>query len=256
MAETGCYLYAVARNVEQADFSAVSGLHGAPVRLVEHRDLAAVVSDVDLDEFGEDGLRRNLEDLQWLEEVARTHHAVVHTAAVLAPTAPLRLATICLDDGGVRERLDEWHDALLAALRRVEGRMEWSVKAYAPRLNPHAEPPSPHADGAGAGTAYLARRKSAMAEREANVRAAEAEAEEVHATLSRHCAASRRLAPQDRRLTGHQGTMTLNGAYLVDNDRVAEFRAVAQELDAGHPDARLDLRGPWPPYSFAVLEEP
>ena len=44
--------------------------------------------------------------------------------------APLRLATICLDDAGVRARLDEWHHALVQALDRVEGRFEWSVKAF------------------------------------------------------------------------------------------------------------------------------
>ena len=36
----------------------------------------------------------------------------VQTVAQSAPTAPLRLATICLDDAGVRRRLDEWHDEL------------------------------------------------------------------------------------------------------------------------------------------------
>ncbi len=256
MSKTGCYLYAVTRGVETADLSAVTGLRAAHIRLIEHRGLAAVVSDVDLDEFGEAGLRQNLEDLRWLEEVARGHHAVVHAVATKGPTAPLRMATICLTDDAVRARLDEWHDALEDALRRVEGRMEWSVKAYAPRLNPNAEPSSADTSGPGAGTAYLVRRKAAIAEREAGVRAAEAEAEELHAALSRHSAASRRLPPQDRKLTGHQGTMTLNAAYLVENDRAAVFRAAVHELDDEHPAVRLDLRGPWPAYSFAVLEGP
>lgn len=256
MAETGCYLYAVARGVEIADVTVVAGLRGAPVRLIEHRDLVAVVSDVDLAEFGEDGLRRNLEDLRWLEEVARTHHGVVHAVAAKAPTAPLRLATICLDEGAVRERLDEWHDGLAAALRRVEGRTEWSVKAFAP-------PPPAAVDTApegtpepGAGAAYLMRRKAAAAQRETAQRTAAALVDEVHRELSRHAVASRRLPPQDRRLTGHERTMTLNGAYLVDDDHVVEFRAAVHQLDDEHPDARLDLRGPWPPYSFAVLEDP
>ena len=76
-------------------------------------------------------LSRNLEDLSWLEKVARGHDTVIHAVAGAAATAPLRLATICLDDDGVRARLDEWHDALETALDRVEGRAEWAVKAYA-----------------------------------------------------------------------------------------------------------------------------
>ena len=49
--------------------------------------------------------------------------------------------------------------------------------------------------------------------------------------------------------------MTLNGAYLVDVDASAEFEATARRLQAEHPDAGIDLRGPWPPYSFAILEQ-
>lgn len=254
MSETGCYLYAVTRIGGEADLVTVTGLREAPVRLVEHRELAAVVSDVDLDEFGEDGLRNNLEDLRWLEEVARAHHAVVHAVAAMGPTAPLRLATICRGERAVRERLDEWHDELVRALRRIEGRSEWSVKAFSrpPATDPETSSPNP--TGTGAGSAYLKRRKAAVAEREAAVRSVAALAEELHLALSEHAVASRRLPPQDRKLTGHEGTMALNGAYLVDNDQAAEFEAVVQRLDGEHPDARLDLRGPWPPYSFAVLE--
>ena len=63
MAETGRYLYAVCRGLEPSDLEGVSGLDGARLELVHHQGLVAVVSDVDLDEYGEEGLRRNLEEL-------------------------------------------------------------------------------------------------------------------------------------------------------------------------------------------------
>lgn len=255
MTETGCYMYAVARGISRGDLTAVTGLRDAPLRLIEHRNLTAVVSDVDLDEFGEAGLRQHLEDLGWLEEVARTHHAVVNEVATRAPTAPLRLATICLGDDNVRARLDEWHDALERTLSRIKGRMEWSVKAFAPQVEAEATPPPPGAPGTGAGAAYLMRRKAEAERREKDADRAAALADELHAALSRHAVASRRLAPQDRKLTGHHGTMTLNGAYLVDDADLSEFLAAAQELNDLHPEARIELQGPWPPYSFATLEE-
>jgi hypothetical protein len=131
MAESGRYLYAIARGLDPAALEGVPALAGGTLEVLEHHGLSAVVSSVDLDEYGEDGLRRNLENLPWLEEVARGHDAVVQATAAEAPTAPLRLATICLDDDGVRERLDAWHDALEQVLDRVEGRREWSVKVFA-----------------------------------------------------------------------------------------------------------------------------
>jgi len=139
--ESGRYLYAVCRGLEPSDLDGVSGLDGAPLELVPHEGLVAVVSEVDLDEYGEEGLRRNLEELAWLERAARGHDAVVQAAARAAPTAPLRLATICFDDHGVRERMGEWHDELVQVLDRIEGRVELSVKILtAPRA---ASPPRP-----------------------------------------------------------------------------------------------------------------
>jgi hypothetical protein len=49
--------------------------------------------------------------------------------------------------------------------------------------------------------------------------------------------------------------MTLNGAYLVDAARGEEFAAAVRAAQAEHPDAGIDAAGPWPPYSFAMLEQ-
>lgn len=260
MAEQGRYLYAIARGLEPGAVAGMLGLDGAPVETVEHRGLTAVVSTVDLAEYGEEGLRRNLEDLAWLEKVARGHDTVIHAAASRAPTAPLRLATICLDDEGVRARLDEWHDALESALDRVEGRAEWAVKAFARSGAGEQAAPEAPADqdpsGKGAGLAYLQRKKSQVTRQAQSHERAMQVAEQVHEALSARCVASRRLAPQDPRLTGHEGVMTLNGAYLVEEAEGEAFNAAVQELAEQYPDAHLTVAGPWPPYSFASLDQP
>jgi hypothetical protein len=50
--------------------------------------------------------------------------------------------------------------------------------------------------------------------------------------------------------------MLLNAAYLVDRDRVPQFRAAVESLAADRPDGAVVLTGPWPGYSFASLEPP
>jgi hypothetical protein len=44
----------------------------------------------------------------------------------------------------------------------------------------------------------------------------------------------------------------LVAAYLVDSDRVAEFRRQAGQLAGRPPGTRMIVTGPWPPYSFAT----
>jgi hypothetical protein len=60
------------------------------------------------------------------------------------------------------------------------------------------------------------------------------------------------LPAQNRELSGLEGDMVLNGAYLVERDRAADLRALVaalEEREQGH-GARIALAGPFPPYSF------
>jgi len=82
-----------------------------------------------------------------------------------------------------------------------------------------------------------------------------AAAEAIHADLSGHAVAARRHRPQDPQLRGESRWMVLNGAYLVDDD-IAEAFAVAVAACADrYRDVTIESTGPWPPYSFADIED-
>lgn len=256
MAETARYLYAITRHLEPGALAETKGLGGGRLDIVGHRGLTAVVSDVSLDEYGEGGLRRNLERLDWLEETARAHDSVVKAVSALGPTAPLRLATICFDDDGVRRRIDEWHTALNQVLDRIDGRLELSVKVFAPSTESRAPSEVTPGRTPGGGAEYLRRKKAAVEARQASEERSLQAAESIHHALAELSVAGRRLPAQDPRLTGHVGTMLLNGAYLVERDDAPAFERLVKELADRHHDLALELRGPWPPYSFATLEQP
>ncbi|MEU4336792.1 GvpL/GvpF family gas vesicle protein [Micromonospora lupini] len=249
----GVWLHGVVRDIDRAALAAVAGMGGVPVRAVSAAGLVAVVSAAPLDEYGEEPLRRNLEDLAWLERTARTHHAVVEALARQGPVVPARLATVHTDDGRVAASLTARRAELSATLARLTGRDEWGVKGY---LVPGA--PEPSAAGAGSGgvgTAYLRRRRAQLTAREEHQQVASAAADAVHAALCELSVAGRRHAPQDRRLSGAPTPMALNGAYLVDVAALPRFTDLVASLGARHPGLRLELTGPWPAYSF-VAERP
>jgi Gas vesicle synthesis protein GvpL/GvpF len=252
VADQGRYLYAVCRGLDLDELAGLLGLGDVLVEGVESDGLVGLVSSVDLDEFGEDGLRRNLERLDWLEMAARGHDAVVQAAAAVAPTAPMRLATIFRDDDGVRRRLGEQHDRIAAVLDRVEGHEEWSVKVLTRAPEGDQVPEEPPSSG----VEYLRRRREQQSAQQAGRRDADEVAEQVHQALVQLAVASRRLPPQDPRLTGHSGTMVHNAAYLVRRDLSDSFSSALGELTGEHREVLIDARGPWPPYSFAMLEEP
>lgn len=253
MADTGRYLFAVARGLDPASLDGVPGLRDRPLEVVDHLGLQAVVCDVDLAEFGEDALPDHLEDLAWLEEVARHHNDVVWQVADSATVAPMRLVTICSDDASVRRRVEDNEEGLARALDNVEGRREWSVKAYAVKEEVAAPAPAARS-GAGAGAAYLQRKKEQAARRQQASDRSLSTAQEVHEVLARRAVASRRLAPQDARLTGRSEPMILNSAYLVPDEESDAFVEAVRRLQDSVSGATVEAQGPWPPYSFAVLE--
>ncbi|TWH66878.1 GvpL/GvpF family gas vesicle protein [Micromonospora olivasterospora] len=138
-ADAGCWLHGVVRAAEPTLLGGITGMGGGPVRAVPGVGLVAVVSAAPLTEYGEEPLRRNLEDLTWLERAARTHHEVVAALARAGAVVPARLATVYRDEGGVGRLLAERGAGLAATLDRLTGRTEWGVKGY---VGPAANPPS------------------------------------------------------------------------------------------------------------------
>jgi hypothetical protein len=251
----GLYLFAVGRGLDSSALAGVEGIDGAGLQIVDHQDLQAVVCAVDLDEFGEASLARNLEDLAWLEKVARAHNGVVSAVAESGTVAPMRLVTICAGEQSVRDRIEALYLDLSAALDRVEGRREWSVKVYAAAAAPTPEPTDDVA-AVGSGAAYLKRKRAAADRRRAASDRSLQVADEIYADLAAGAVAARQLAPQDPRLTGRAEPMILNAAYLVSVDEGAAFRALVGRVGESHPGATLEVQGPWPPYSFATLDAP
>ena len=251
----GSYIYGVTRGPDPATVTALSGVAGRPVRVVAHGALAALVSTVDLTEFGEPGLRRNLEHLDWLEATARAHHAVLDAVALNGPVVPLRLATIYRSDDRVRALLAERGATFDAALSRVQGRTEWGLKVHldagldtGARSTPAVEPPDKDAPG----TAYLRRRRARLQSDEELRHTAMRGAEAIHRAVSAAAEAARRYPAQDGRLTGEPREMLLNAAYLLTGtDRAPLEQAVAR---AGTWPLRVEWTGPWVPYSFVELE--
>ncbi|WP_020674111.1 GvpL/GvpF family gas vesicle protein [Amycolatopsis nigrescens] len=248
------YCYAVTRPAGKDALDGIHGLRGEPVQAVTHGELTAVVSSVPAAEFGEESLRAGLEDLAWLEEVARAHNDVVDGVARRAVTLPLRLATIYLDRPRVQAMLRERGPRISAALDRVDGRAEWGVKVYA---DPAATAtPAAGETGTPSGRSYLRKRLAERRSRDDAWRAVTEAAEAVDRELGALAEDRRRHRAQHPELSGVPGRNVLNLAYLVPVPHGDRFLARVDELRGTAHGCRIEVTGPWVPYSFALPEEP
>jgi hypothetical protein len=233
----------------------VGGVGGFPPRTITAAGLTAVVGDVGDREYGEAALRHNLEDLDWLAQTARAHHAVLEAVAGRGPVVPMRLATLFASDAGVAGTLQERADDFREALSLISARSEWGVKAYAVTPSDPAADPEPQVAGregpaSGPGAAYLQRRRAQLTASKDARSEALASARTIYGELGRFAVTSRLYPPQAPDLAGQQTPMVLNAAYLVANERADDFAAAMADLTAGHRFVQLTLTGPWPAYSF------
>jgi hypothetical protein len=246
---TALYAYGVVSAPAAADVPNAAA--GAELRVLDAGPLAVVASVVSLDEFGEEPLRANLNDRDWLERQARRHEDVLLAVAAATAVVPFRFGTICLTADDLRALVDERRDALAAGLERVRGRVEVGVKLWvdearlAEGLQPDAEM-TPQS-----GRAYLeARRADRRRAADADAVVTDA-AREVYRRLSAAAVASVVNRPQPRELTGRDERMLLNAAFLVPAGDTAlrdEVARLDEELrDRGFA---VELTGPWPPHNF------
>ncbi|MBT2471803.1 GvpL/GvpF family gas vesicle protein [Streptomyces sp. ISL-66] len=265
--DTFTYVYAAARldpHLRDA-MTDLRGIHGAPVLYVTTATetgpddtpppLAFATSHVPAADFNESALKHHFEDLEWLENVARAHHDVVQKLTAHTTVLPLRMATVYQDDDRARQALTEQHTTLAERLTQLTAHTEFGVKIYLAPTTPPTDPdPDPAIDAGTASTpgkAYLQRRKAQHNALEATYGQAQQAAATIEAIASRY-ASQRVRHPAQRGALAGSAENVLNDAYLVPNEYAQRFKADLEEAAAAIDGVRVDVTGPWAPYSFAM----
>jgi hypothetical protein len=219
------YVYAVCRPLDAPLQAQITGVAGVPPALLNHHGLVAVVSRVPEADFGEETLHTRLEDPDWRAATARAHEGVIDALTTVTTPLPLPLGTVFRDDSAVRVMIESREDEFRRTLHRLRDRAEWGVRLYA------------DSESAGA------------------VRRGEECARTLHERLCRHAEDCRLHTPRHTPPPGAPGRTVLDAAYLVPRTHCEQFVEVVERTKSEEPGMRVELSGPWAPYSFTG-EEP
>ncbi|MBI5545860.1 MAG: GvpL/GvpF family gas vesicle protein [Deltaproteobacteria bacterium] len=231
---------------------------GTPLLQQRYRDLAAVMSEVSLDEFTGPEAQARLSDLGWLAPRALRHEQIIEEIARHSPVFPARFGTIFSSLDSLAALLARHHDTIRAFLDRTTNAEEWGVKGYLDRNQARERLVEEELAGPAArlssspGTRFMQERKL-RAQAEAKVgdwlrqTSARLKEELAHRALD---AVERRLLAAGS--TGTPGEMVLNWAFLVPKPEVEAFRSAGEQLGHELSDRGLvfEIAGPFPPFSF------
>ncbi len=223
------------------------------IETVSEGELSAVVSQVPAEEFAEAHLRAHLNDMTWVETVARDHERVLDALCRQTTVIPMRMCTVYKTEGGVREMLLRESDTLLAALQHLEGKSEWGVKVFFERARTSRRAPDELTSSeGGSGAAYMDHRRRERERTKQIDDQIEAAVAEIHEGLDSLSDESTLNPPQRPEVSAHRGEMVLNGAYLVGRESEPQFHESARALRSKCAGSGLELvvTGPWPAYNF------
>jgi hypothetical protein len=241
-----CYIYGVVPGDVELTPDA-HGLNDWDVRLIKHRDIAAMVSEIDVREA-----------IGRPEDLA-AHEQLLDATAVEAPVLPFRFGAVMSDPDAVTEHLlAANYDTFAAALKELEGRVEYIVKARYDENAILAEVLEENEEAAG--LREQIRGKSEDATRDARIRLGEiihqaienkrgADTQALAEAMESHSVAYAAMEPTHEYGAAHV-------AFLVETSRGSEFEQALDDA-ARERQERMAFRllGPLAAYDFVVTTQ-
>lgn len=254
------YLYGIVESSAPDPGDDLTGLDGRPVRLFREGALAAPISDVSPREYGDEVLNARLGDIGWVGERGLAHERVLDWFSERGPILPLSLFSLHHDEERIRQRLRAEAERSQAQLERLRGCREWRVKLWRKdavvgenldQLSPTLQALAAEIESAPPGKKYLLLRKRDAARVDELRRVSERVGQLVYEEL-RQIADRGAIVPPPRGLPETGRTLTLDAAWLVHGDRLAEFQQRLGELAGEFRPNGFDFEftGPWPTYHF------
>lgn len=249
------YVYAIARDAVLPESEGVDGTsHFATVTA---GGVAAVYSSVARDEFSQDAIDRRANDLEWLGAIGYRHQNVVAGLMKTTTIIPLRAFTLFSSEEALRAYLVENEERLNAALQRLDGKQEWTLRiefdpetwsnALVARVDALRDLQAQIAASA-AGRAYLLRKKLEDEKKKASREAEQQVVAELEQAVLERLGCETVAESRERR----EGAFPQINVLLNrdEESRLQELHAMLAERYADE-GVTLAITGPWPPYTFA-----
>ena len=242
--DSALYLYGISQQARaghakkpgRVNSAGIDGIH--PVRPLDCGEFVCWVCEVDQASFAQ-AVEQNLENLEWLALHGVRHQQVVGEVASQMAIVPARFGTMFSGAVALLQDVKNRKAALSKVFARIAGGDEWGVKVFAERST------APVAvTQASSGKDYLQQKAARLKKRpERN----DQELQEFAATLQKIAQDS---APSGK-VSGAQPSLLWQATFLVPRSKRKQWdQALRNFVEKWDGQRRIEVNGPWPPYSF------
>ena len=239
----GKYVYCIIRSDEALRFGPVGiGVDPSDVHTVSYKDIAAVVSDTQLEVH--DPTRENVLAHERVNETVMRKHTVI----------PMSFGTVFKTREDILELLRSAYDAFQDVLGKMEDKLEFGLKVLWDREVMLQAIEDQDEDvrrlkneiSVQKGSTYFARMQYGRLVDAALQALSEKYVGEIFEALRDVAVASRANKPIGDK-------MIMNAAFLVSRDKEQAFDQRVKEIGARYDKLTFKYTGPWPPYNFVNI---
>jgi len=245
--QQGLYLYGVSRSAEKKAAPvtklASAGIDGvSAVKSIACGDFLCWVSDIDHATFAQ-AMERNIENLEWLALHSVRHQQVVGEIAAHMAIVPARFGTVFSGEAALVKNVLGRSQALKKVFERVADADEWGVKVFAEKKAP-------------AKVAVVRSGKDYLKQKAAEIKQ---RPERNDPELREFAGALEKVASDaaaSGKVSGTQPSLIWQATFLVPRSRRKQWERVLGEfVERWEGLRRIEVNGPWPPYSFVADAE-
>lgn len=219
----------------------IDGNHA--VQPVACGDFVCWVSAVDRNGFSEE-LNRNMDNLEWLALHGVRHQQVVAEIAAKMTVVPARFGTVFSGEQALLTNVQSRKPALTKVFARIANADEWGVKVFSEQRAMPQIPAEVHT-----GKEYLQAKAARM----------KRPPDRDDTSLREFAAVLRKVAIGSEptgKISGVQPDLLWQATFLVARARRKQWdQALKQFVKQWSGSRRIEVNGPWPPYSFVADAE-
>ena len=256
----GIYLFCLtpASPLPEIAGTGIDGEH--PLFIEAIGNVAAVLAEVNLDDFSGPTAQEKMEELTWVAPRALRHEEVIMAAMKLGPVLPVRFGTVFSSLAAAAEPLQHSQDAFGKFFQFAAGKQEWTLKGYVnlpqARARMSAERRAAEEEqlaGLSPGKRYFLEQKIKGAVDKDVTALLKDVGREIRNVAREMSIGFSECRLQSREVTGSDEEMFFHGALLVPEGSVAALEGVIDTWNTRKEalGLQIDLSGPWPPYHFA-----